>query len=170
MVNIFGEKQDAMTLDKILKECLKREPERLTENQKAVYTELFYQYDEDNDMRLNKKEYKNMLQEYNLTPVDKDIEEIMRNDSNHNINGNKLNQVFYVVLMIVLAILYNWQGKILYFLVLAILHSVHIVDKSEDMDESVIDLERFLKDVRGTCNPFLNFNLFRGYIGPYLLK
>ena len=158
MVNIFGEKQDAMTLDKILKECLKREPERLTENQKAVYTELFYQYDEDNDMRLNKKEYKNMLQEYNLTPVDKDIEEIMRNDSNHNINGNKLNQVFYVVLMIVLAILYNWQGKILYFLVLAILHSVHIVDKSEDMDESVIDLERFLKDVRGTCNPFLNFN------------
>ena len=82
-----------------------------------------------------------MLQEYNLTPVDKDIEEIMRNDSNHNINGNKLNQVFYVVMMIVLAILYNWQGKILYFLVLAILHSVHIVDKSEkrlDVLSSVI--------------------------------
>ena len=27
MVNIFGEKQDAMTLDKILRECLKREKE-----------------------------------------------------------------------------------------------------------------------------------------------
>ena len=172
MVNIFGEKQDAMTLDKILRECLKREKEveELTKEEVEFYNEKFHTYDKDLDEKLSKNEYDTMVRENNLAPKD----EIIRNDTNRNTNNSNKNQDLIsfgtFVLMTVFVILFIEKEGFLLFFVIATcvniytrMHEILVRPPSWKsqlgplcMDEW--DFERFLKDVRGRRNPFLSFN------------